>query len=154
MEKVVTRESKTTGNGKARGKRPVPLELLATAILLPLLFLLQPACRPSPSSLTTVSGKTLFRELGPAAGMALEDVTIEVLRWKEGKWQPHVKTRSGYHGSFVVYLPAGKYLFVARTTLQRSSGDSELAGRLEGLTVSSTDRRLDQLVIEMRQAMD
>ncbi len=151
---MVTRESKTTGNGKARGKRPVLPRLPAAAILLPLLFLLQPACRPPSPSLTTVSGKTLFREMGPAAGMALEDVTIEVLRWEEGKWQPHAKTRSGYHGSFVVNLPEGKYLLIARTTLERSSGDLELAGRLEGLVVSSTDRRLDQLVIEMRRTMD
>jgi hypothetical protein len=144
------RTNKATNKMGTREERIRLRVCLTTAIPCIILFFVPLACSPSPSSLAAVSGKTVYKEMGLGAVMALEDVTIRVFRRQDGNWQKYAQTRSGYHGSFVVHLPEGSYMLTARTILRKTTGNLELSGRLEGLVVSYSDRRVDRIVLELQ----
>ncbi|GEM_PF-3300052 len=96
-------------------------------------------CGPPRSGEVTVSGKTVFR------GMGVEEVGIRVYR--AGEDEDVARTRSGYHGSFAVRLPPGRYRLEAVGTLPAGRGRRELRGEAE---VKVGDRRVDRVVIPLR----
>ncbi len=102
-------------------------------------------CHPSPRYLTLVSGKTVYGEL------ALEETYIEVYRLEQSRWRYFSDTRSGYHGSFRIHLPDGKYRLQASTTIRLGNDDFSLSGTLEDLKVEKDGGRIDQVVIRMNQ---
>ncbi len=81
--------------------------------------------------------------------MALEDVPVKVMRLAGGEEEVYGEVKSGYHGSFLVYLPEGDYILTAGTTLEKTTGDLKLEGTLTGLRVSPGDRRIDRLLLEL-----
>jgi len=95
-----------------------------------------------------VSGKTVYGDL------ALEDVHIEIYRWEKSGWDHFSDTKSGYHGSFRVYMPQGTYSFRASKTIRVNRGEILVTGTLEELKVEKTGGRIDQVVILMAPARE
>ena len=105
-------------------------------------------CHPSPGTLTVVTGKTVFGDL------AVEGARLEIDRWEQDRWQHHSASESGYHGSFRLHLPEGRYRMAARKTLRIASGEVVVSGALEDLVVAGPRGRMDQIVIEMGPERD
>ena len=120
-------------------------EWLQTCWTLIMITFILAACHPSPRDLTLVSGKTIYGDL------ALEDVHIESYRWDQSQWRHFSDTRSGYHGSFRIHLPDGKYRLQASTTIRLGNDEFSLSGTLEDLKVERDGGRIDQVVIRMNQ---
>jgi hypothetical protein len=119
---------------------------LLTPVILVVMVLA--ACRPSPRSLTAVSGKTIYRS------MALEDVTIEVYRWQSLDKEPLIRTKSGYHGSFIFYLPEGRYRLLARKVVRLGSREVKMEGEIDILRVEGAGGRMDRLLVVMEERED
>ncbi|NOY45502.1 MAG: hypothetical protein GXP50_08640 [Deltaproteobacteria bacterium] len=100
-------------------------------------------CGSPGSGKVTVSGKTVFRAMG------IEEVGIRVYRVGQEEVGPVAKARSGYHGSFAVRLPPGRYRLEAIGTVPAGDGRRELRGEVE---VKVGDRRVDRVVIPLRDA--
>ncbi|MEW6487666.1 MAG: hypothetical protein AB1578_07105 [Thermodesulfobacteriota bacterium] len=101
-------------------------------------------CRGGERPLVTVSGKTAYGDL------AVEEVAVTALRAEGGAWLPAAATRSGYHGSWVLRLPAGTYRLEARGSLPGpGAGALLLAGAREGIVLTGAEGRLDRLVISL-----
>lgn len=139
---MTDRTDSISGRLPRNGTLRLPIALLAAGLIL---ISGSPACRPSPRSLATVSGKTVHR------GMALEGVDIEVYRWGEPGWKRFTDTKSGYHGSFVFAAPRGTYRLLARTTIEIGSESVVLEGTLEPLRVKEPGTRIDRVVIELEK---
>ena len=93
-----------------------------------------------------VSGKTVFR------GMGIEGAEVAAWPLKPGAAGPVDRTRSGYHGSFLLHLPPGAYRLEARAVVPRGRDDQVLRGRLEPVAVPADARRVDRLVVELAPA--
>jgi hypothetical protein len=104
-------------------------------------------CAEAPRTGVTVSGKTVYRNMG------LEDVPIRVMRREGGQWVDHTAVKSGYHGSFVARLPPGHYILRAVTVLELAGKASiALAGELRGVEIPADTRRVDRLVIRLESS--
>lgn len=130
---------------ECRWRRPRSGTGMGVLIAIFLMYLAAITCSQSSSSPVTVSGKTVYSSMG------LEGVPLRVMRWRNGKWEYFTQARSGYHGSFVVHLPKGRYLLTARTILRRSTVDLTLQARLENLEIPSGVQRVDQVVLELTE---
>lgn len=101
-------------------------------------------CRGGERALVTVSGKTAYGDL------AVEEVAVTALREEGGAWLPAAATRSGYHGSWMLRLPAGTYRLEARGSLPAAGGGEVLlAGTREGVVLTGAKGRVDRLVISL-----
>lgn len=99
-------------------------------------------CRDGERPLVTVSGKTAYGDL------AVEEVSVIALRAEGEVWVPAAATRSGYHGSWLLRLPAGTYRLEARGSLPApEGGEVLLAGAREGVVLTGAERRVDRLRI-------
>jgi len=90
-----------------------------------------------------VSGKTAYR------GMGIEGA--EVVAWSlapEGS-APVDRTRSGYHGSFLLHLPPGTYRLEARALVPKGRDDLPLQGVLQPVEVPAGASRVDRLVVRL-----
>ncbi len=90
-----------------------------------------------------MSGKTAYR------GMGIEGA--EVVAWPlapEGSG-PADRTRSGYHGSFLLHLPPGTYRLEARALVPKGRDDLPLRGALQPVEVPAGTSRVDRLVVQL-----
>ncbi|GAB4250705.1 hypothetical protein [Deferrisoma sp.] len=99
-------------------------------------------CQGSGPGRATVSGKTAFR------GMGVEGVRVEAYR-ATAPGPPVAETRSGYHGSFHLRLPPGRYRLVAEGELPSGSGAVLLRGETR---IRAGPDRLDRVVIPLAAA--
>ena len=102
------------------------------------------ACRPAPAGTVTVTGKTVYQN------MALEDAQITIYRREGSSWKFCSDTRSGYHGTFRVHIPAGRYQLAASKTIRMGSRDIYLEGALKELVIEEPGGRIDQLLIVLK----
>jgi len=110
-----------------------------------LLALLLLACAGGKEPLVTVSGKTAYGE------MAIEEVQVRAFRETERGWVEQAAVRSGYHGSFVVDLPPGRYRLEARGRIFSFGKEIGLSGSLEPLEVPPGAGRIDRLRIDLKR---
>lgn len=113
-----------------------------TCLLLAISLLL-PACAGGKEPLVTVSGKTAYGE------MAIEEVWVRALIQTESGWIEQAVVRSGYHGSFVVDLPPGRYRLEAKGRIFSYGTEIPLSGSLEPLEVPAGTKRIDRVRIEL-----
>jgi hypothetical protein len=107
------------------------------------------ACNGDQGRPVTVSGKTVFRDMG------VEEVLVQVWREESTGRLPVAETRSGYHGSFVFRLVAGAYALDATTEIPAADGNTlRLTGELRGVEVLPDKRRLDRLLIRLEAVED
>ena len=125
---------------------PRPVRSLVIAVVFAALALRLASCSTEARREATVSGKTVYR------GMGMEGVGIEVFRWEVNAWIAQPPVRSGYHGSFRVRLPPGRYFLRAVSALPSAPRPgTNLSGAVQ-LQVAGL--RLDRVVLEMRAARD
>lgn len=105
------------------------------------------SCRPAPRELAVVSGKTVYK------GMGLENAQVHVFRWEPLGWRHYTDTASGYHGSFLFYAPQGRYRLAADTTVKLQTDEIRLEGTLERLEIGASVRRVDRVVVQLREAV-
>lgn len=115
---------------------PVVLALIACLLLLP-------SCTKKGSDLVKITGKTVYGE------MAIEETAVRALRWEEGRWAEYAETRSGYHGSFVLEVPPGRYRIEANGEIPRGPSMVALKGDTELLDILQGIRRVDRILIEL-----
>jgi hypothetical protein len=107
-----------------------------------LLFQLS-ACGWGDKGQVAITGKTVY------AGMAIEEVQVQVLRLEGGRWKESASGRSGYHGSFIVKAYPGVVRLEGRGEICKDNKKIPLAGRVATLEVPSGIRRMDRIVIEL-----
>jgi len=115
--------------------------LRGSFLLLPVLLL---ACAGGKGPVVTVSGKTVYGE------MAIEEVQVRAFRESDRGWIEQAAVRSGYHGSFVVDLPPGRYRLEARGRIFSLEREIGLTGSLEPLEVPAGAGRIDRIRIVLR----
>lgn len=103
------------------------------------------ACYPAFGRSVVVTGKTVYHSY------ALEDVHIEIKVWEGSRWVYYGEAKSGYHGAFRLHLEPGIYRIEAGKMIRLGSERIKLSGTLEEFSVQDGERRVDQLVIEMKQ---
>ncbi len=110
--------------------------------LLSCLFLLS-ACAKDEPVLVKITGKTVY------GGMAIEEVEVRALRWEEGRWMERGASQSGYHGSFALSVPSGRYRLEANGVIPRGPENVALGGHVDLPETAPGDRRIDRVVIEL-----
>lgn len=113
--------------------------------LLACLFLL-PSCAKNGPDLVKITGKTVYGE------MAIEETTVRALRWEEGRWREQAATKSGYHGSFVLLVPPGRYRLEANGEIPRGPSMIALKGDAGLLDIQRGVGRVDRILIELATA--
>lgn len=111
--------------------------------LLLMISLLISACSGGKETRVTVSGKTAYGE------MAIEEVSVRALVETESGWIEQAAVRSGYHGSFVVDLPPGRYRLEAKGRIFSFGTEIPLSGLLEPLEVPAGTKRVDRIRIDL-----
>lgn len=130
--------------GPSPGGRP----RLRRALALVLLLSVAGACGREAGRSAAVSGKTVYR------GMAVEQVAVRAVRRSQGGEEEAGTARSGYHGSFVLRLPPGRYRIEASGTIPRGPGDVLLKGVVEDLEVPEGASRVDRVVVTLAPSAD
>jgi len=102
------------------------------------------SCRPSPRTITQVSGKTAYQ------GMGMENALITVYRQEPSGWQKQTETNSGYHGSFRFSVPEGTYRLVARTEVRMGTKRIPVEGTVNNLRIQGPGGRIDRVVITLQ----
>ncbi len=90
-----------------------------------------------------MSGKTAYR------GMGIEGAELVAWPLSAETPAPADRTRSGYHGSFLLHLPPGTYRLEARALVPRGREDLPLRGVLQPVEVPARARRVDRLVVQL-----
>jgi hypothetical protein len=110
--------------------------------MVPLILLFLVSCGQG-NPATRVSGKVVYD------GMGLEGAYMEFLDLDGEEGQAAILTRSGYHGSFTLELPEGRYTASATYNLRLDDREVKLSGETE-LVVPGDVKRVDRIVVELR----
>ena len=102
-----------------------------------------PSCAQGRPDLVEVTGKTVYWN------MAIEDIRVRALRWHDGQWREYASSRSGYHGSFVVRVPPGRYRLEANGEIFLGVRKVVLEGYAELPDIRPATRRVDRVLIEL-----
>jgi len=113
------------------------------ALLLLALFALG-GCLREPGA-TTLSGKTVHGE------MALEGALVTARPSDDPSAPPAARVRSGYHGSWRLELPPGRYDLCAAFELPRGRGTLPVAGCLREVEVPPGTARIDRLLLTLHR---
>lgn len=124
----------------ARPRAPAGAALAAALALAATLGGCQPPAVPG----TVVSGKVAYR------GMGIEEAEVRARRWEGGAWADAAAIRSGYHGSFALRLPPGRYRLEAQIALPGARDPLPLRGVTEGLELAPGAPRVDRVVVELK----
>lgn len=139
-----SRATATERSPCTKGGRRTPVLTVLKAALLAGLFFCLVSCASDRKDGVVVSGKTVYR------GMGIEEVVIQVLRSEKQSWVPCGTAKSGYHGSFMVRLAAGRYLLQAHTVLPSAAGRKDEIRGMADVTVGRS--RVDRIVIQLTDA--
>lgn len=123
---------------RRRSCLPWLLRGIVLLLLMPIL-----ACTGGKSPLVAVSGKTVYGE------MAIEEVQVRAIRETETGWIEQARVRSGYHGSFVVDLPPGRYRLEARGRIFSFGTEVPLSGTIDELEIPADAGRIDRVRIDL-----
>ena len=122
---------------------PLPVFLVLLAGLLPF-----PSCGKNGPDLVKIKGKTVYLD------MAIEETAVRALRWEKGQWTESAATRSGYHGSFVLRVPPGRYRLEAKGEIPQGPGTIVLEGHAELPDIPSAAGPVDRILIELAPVPD
>lgn len=119
----------------------IPVDFACLALLACLVF--ASSCAQDRPDLVKVTGKTVYRN------MAIEETRVRALRWHDGQWREYASSRSGYHGSFVVRVPPGRYRLEANGEIFLGVRKVVLEGYAELPDIRPATRRIDRVLIEL-----
>ncbi len=101
-------------------------------------------CDPSSPRPAAVAGKVAYR------GMGIEEARLAADRRGPAGWEPAgITGRSGYHGSFLLHLPAGTWRIRATADLADGPDTRTVRGATGPVTVGPDTRRIDRVVVEL-----
>jgi hypothetical protein len=119
----------------------IPVRLACLSLLACLAF--APSCSQDIPDLVKVTGKTVYQD------MAIEEIRIRALRWNEGRWKEYAAARSGYHGSFVLRVPPGRYRLEAKGEIFHGRRKVVLEGYSELPDIRPGMRSVNRVLMEL-----